>query len=311
MMHGTRLRIVFAGSPSAAVPSLELLLTGPHEVCAVITREDARLGRKRILTPTPVAEAAQAAGIPVLKANRLSQVEAEVLGLGADLGVIVAYGGLVREPLLSAPRLGWVNLHFSLLPRWRGAAPVQWAIIAGDQETGAAVFQLVPDLDAGPVYATHRTSIGRNETAGHLLDRLAQDGADLLAGVVADLAAGTAVATEQRGEPTSAPKLELEDARIDWTADVRTIDARIRGVSPEPGAFSALDGVTIKVLDAAIAHDEPPLPPGTVAVRGGRVLIGTATDPLELVTIHPAGRRAMAAIDWWRGRGEGAPVVLG
>jgi methionyl-tRNA formyltransferase len=311
MMHGTRLRIVFAGSPSAAVPSLERLLAGPHEVCAVVTREDARLGRKRILTPTPVAEAAQAAGIPVLKAHRLSQVETELQALGADLGVIVAYGALVREPLLSAPRLGWVNLHFSLLPRWRGAAPVQRAIIAGDPETGAAVFQLVPELDAGPVYATLRTTIGRNETAGHLLDRLAHDGAELLAGVVDDLAAGTATATPQVGETTAAPKLELEDGRIDWAADARTIDARIRGVTPEPGAFSALDDATIKILDAAIAHDDPPLPPGTLAVRGGRVLVGTATVPLELITIHPAGRRAMAAIDWWRGRGDGAPVVLG
>ena len=310
-MHGSRLRIVFAGSPAAAVPSLSRLLAGPHDVCAVITREDAPLGRKRILTPTPVAEAAQAAGVPVLKANRLASVERELLAPEADLGVIVAYGGLVREPLLSAPRLGWVNLHFSLLPRWRGAAPVQRAIIAGDQETGAAVFQLVPELDAGPVFATLRTSIGRNETAGHLLDRLALEGADLLARVVDDLAAGTAIASVQVGEPTFAPKLEREDGRIEWGTDAPRIDARIRGVTPEPGAFSALDGATIKILDAAIAHDEPRLPPGVVAERSGRVLVGTATAPLELITLHPAGRRAMAAVDWWRGRGDGAPVVLG
>ena len=186
---------------------------------AVVTREDAPQGRKRVMTPTPVAVEAEAAGIPVIKANRLAPVADELIALDADLGVIVAYGGLVREPLLSAPRLGWINLHFSLLPRWRGAAPVQRAIIAGDQQTGAAVFQLVPDLDAGDVFAAQSTPIGRNQTAGHLLDSLAASGAGLLARVVDQLADGTAVATPQAGEATSAPKLALEDGRLDWTQD--------------------------------------------------------------------------------------------
>jgi len=297
------LRIVFAGSPAAAVPSLQALLDSEHEVVAVVTREDAPLGRKRVLTPTPVAVAAEEAGVLLLKANRIGPLQPDLAAREPDLGVIVAYGGLIREPLLSTPRLGWINLHFSLLPRWRGAAPVQRAIIAGDEVTGAAVFQLVPELDAGPVFATLEQPIGRNETAGHLLEVLADAGAGLLAGVVDDLAAGTAVAVEQEGEPTLAPKLELADGRLDWSRPAAELDARVRGTTPEPGAFAVLDGdERLKVLDAAIAHGEAPLPPGAFDLRGGRLLVGTGTDPLHLVTVHPAGKKAMAAADWWRGR---------
>lgn len=296
------LRIVFAGSPAAAVPSLRRLLSGPHEVVTVVTREDAPLGRKRVITATPVAVEAEAAGVPVVRANRLAPVTEELLALDADLGVIVAYGGLIREPLLSGPRLGWINLHFSLLPRWRGAAPVQRALMAGDEVTGAAVFQLVPELDAGAVYATLHQPIGAHQTAGHLLDQLAVSGAELLAGVVDDLAAGSARAVEQRGDATHALKLTLDDGRLDWTATAEQLDNRFRGTTPEPGAFSEVDGERVKVLDALIAHGTPPLPPGQLELRAGRLLVGTASDPIELVTVHPAGRRAMSAVDWWRGR---------
>ena len=297
------LRIVFAGTPSAAVPGLRALAASEHEVVAVITREDAPLGRKRVLTPTPVAVAAEELGIPVLKANRIAPLEARVEALRPDLGVIVAYGGLIREPLLSTPRLGWINLHFSLLPRWRGAAPVQRALIAGDRETGAAVFQLVPELDAGPVFGTITQPIGRNETAGHLLEVLAESGAALLTEVVDALDAGTATAVEQVGEVTLAPKLELEDGRLDWSRSAAELDARIRGTTPEPGAFAVLSGdERLKVLDAAIAHGEGSLAAGEFDLRGGRLLVGTGSDPLHLVTVHPAGKRAMPAADWWRGR---------
>ncbi|HEU0206936.1 MAG TPA: methionyl-tRNA formyltransferase [Pseudolysinimonas sp.] len=301
------LRIVFAGSPAAAVPSLRSLLAGPHEVVAVVTREDAPLGRKRVVTPTPVAEEAGRAGIPVIKANRLGSVTDELIALDADLGVIVAYGGLIREPLLSAPRLGWINLHFSLLPRWRGAAPVQHAILAGDSETGAAVFQLVPELDAGDVYATVRRPIGAHETAGHLLAALAESGAGLLGTVVDSLADGTAHATPQTGEVTLAPKLVLDDGRLDWSEPADRIDARVRGTSPEPGAFTELGDERVKVLDAVVARDAPRVDPGHLELRAGRVLVGTVSDPIELVTVHPAGRRPMKAADWWRGRPPGAP----
>ncbi len=302
------LRIVFAGSPPAAVPSLRALLAGRHEVVAVVTREDSRQGRKRVLTPTPVAIEAEAAGVAVIRANHLGPVSDQIVALRPDLGVIVAYGGLVREPLLSAPRLGWINLHFSLLPRWRGAAPVQRAIIAGDAETGVSVFQLVPELDAGDVFATEQRPIGRNETAGHLLDSLAASGASVLARVVDDLAEGTAAATPQSGEATAAPKLALEDGRLDWTQDAAALDARIRGVTPEPGAFTTIDDTRLKVHAASIAHDVPPLRPGSIGERGGRVYAGTATAPLELVEVQPAGKRAMPAADWWRGL-DGSTVV--
>ncbi|RQP09971.1 MAG: methionyl-tRNA formyltransferase [Microbacteriaceae bacterium] len=304
------MRLIFAGSPAAAVPSLRALLEGPHEVVAVVTREDAPQGRKRVLTPTPVADVAEAAGVPVVKANRLSHVQDELLALEAELGVVVAYGGLIREPILSAPTHGWINLHFSLLPRWRGAAPVQHALIAGDAETGAAVFQLVPELDAGPVFAMERTTIGRVQTAGHLLESLSESGARLLAGVVDAIADGTAVATAQEGEVTLAPKLTLEDGRLDWTEPAARIDARRRGVTPEPGATTTLDGERFKILDAAIAHDAPRLEPGHVALRGKAVHVGTADVPLELVVVQPAGKRAMPAADWWRGRPSDAPTVF-
>lgn len=297
------LRIVFAGSPAAAVPSLEALLAGPHEVVAVVTRDDAPLGRKRVLTPTPVADAAEAAGVPVLKANRIGAIADDLDALDPDLGVIVAYGGLVRDPVLSRPRLGWINVHFSLLPSWRGAAPVQRAIIAGDRTTGVTIFQLVPELDAGPVFAREEHAIGAHETAGHLLDRLATEGADLLTRVVDGLDAGTAAPVEQVGEVTLAPKLESADGRIDWSQSADAVDARIRGVTPEPGAFTEVDGMRLKVHDAVIAHDDPPLAPGEFALAGRRVLVGTASRPIELLEVQPAGKRAMSAADWWRGRG--------
>lgn len=302
------LRIIFAGSPAAAVPSLRALLDGPHELVAVVTREDSPQGRKRVLTPTPVAEIAEAAGIPVIRANRLGPVVDDLISLGADLGVIVAYGGLIREPLLSAPRLGWINLHFSVLPRWRGAAPVQRAIIAGDEETGATVFRLVPELDAGPIFAVERRPIGRNETAGHLLEVLADSGARLLSGVVDALALGTAAAVEQTGEPTLAPKLTLADGAIDWSHDAEAVDARVRGVTPEPGAFTLIDGERLKIMAAAIAHEVAGIPPGRIEARAGRIVAGTASGAVELLRVQPAGKREMPAADWWRGR-DGDPVM--
>jgi methionyl-tRNA formyltransferase len=297
------MRLVFAGTPAVAVPSLAALASG-HDIAAVITREDAPLGRKRVLTPSPVAAAAEERGLPVIRANRLrEEVTEQVRELAPDLGVIVAYGGLVREPLLSLPRLGWINLHFSLLPRWRGAAPVQHAVIAGDRETGAAVFQLVPELDAGDVFAELRRPIGPDETAGELLEALAADGAALLADTVDRLEAGTAVATPQTGEPTLAPKLTIDDGRLDFTRAADEVYARLRGVTPEPGAHALLNGERFKILRAARTSGEA-LPPGSVEARGRSIVVGTGTEPLELLIVQPAGKRAMPAADWWRGAGH-------
>jgi methionyl-tRNA formyltransferase len=298
------LRLVFAGSPAAAVPSLEALLDSAHEVVGVVTRADSAQGRRGVLTPTPVAVAAEGRGIPVIRANRLAGEATEaVQALEPDLGVIVAYGGLVREPLLSTPRLGWINLHFSLLPRWRGAAPVQRAIIAGDDVTGATVFQLVPELDAGDVFGRMTEPIGAHQTAGTLLGSLSSSGAELLVRVVDALADGTARAEPQVGDATLAPKLTLADGAIDWIRPAAEVDSLIRGVTPEPGAFTTVDGARLKVLSAAIARDVPRLAPGQIVLSGKAVLVGTASDPIELLTVHPAGRNAMDAASWWRGRG--------
>jgi methionyl-tRNA formyltransferase len=296
------LRLVFAGSPTAAVPSLRALAASEHDVLAVITREDSPQGRRKVLTPTPVRSVADELGIPVIAANRLAGPATDaVTALRPDLGVIVAYGGLVREPLLSAPRLGWINLHFSVLPRWRGAAPVQRAILAGDETSGASVFQLVPELDAGDVFETIVEPIGALQTSGALLDVLAERGAELLGRVVDSLAWGTALAVPQVGTVTLAPKLGREDGRIDWNREARLVYAQIRGVTPEPGAFAELDGAAIKVLEAAIARDTARVSAGELATSGRTVVVGTATDPIELITVQPSGRTPMPAADWWRG----------
>lgn len=296
------MRILFAGTPEAAVPSLEVLAASGHDIVRVVTRPPAPLGRKRVLTPSPVDTRARELGLAVLPAATLGDREAdELAGEAAELGVIVAYGGLVKEPLLSAPRLGWINLHFSMLPRWRGAAPVQRAIIAGDRVTGAQVFQLEAGLDTGPVFAGEQVAIGALETAGHLLERLAPIGARVLAGVVDQLAAGTATAVPQEGEPVPAPKLTLDDGRLDWTESAATVFDRIRGCTPEPGAWAEHAGRRFKIHEAAPARDAPQLGPGRVATVTGRVLIACGAGALELLRVQPEGKAAMPAADWLRG----------
>ncbi|TFC31191.1 methionyl-tRNA formyltransferase [Cryobacterium sp. TMT1-3] len=303
------MKLVFAGTPEVALPSLLALAGTDHEIVSVITRADAPLGRKRLLTPSPVAQAAAGYGYPVLKTNRLDAAATDqISALQPDLGVIVAYGGIVREPLLSVPRLGWINLHFSVLPRWRGASPVQRAVIAGDELIGAAVFQLVPELDAGAVFGSFTQPLAAHSTSGVLLDELSHSGAELLVRVVAELAAGTAVAVPQTGEVTLAPKLVRDDARIDFTQPAASVYSRIRGVTPEPGAFTIVNGAVLKLLEVAPSVNEPNLPAGTILQRDKTVLVGTHTEPLVLLRVQPAGKTAMTANDWWRG--VGAESVL-
>ncbi|WP_460773875.1 methionyl-tRNA formyltransferase [Microbacterium sp. GXF7504] len=303
------MRLVFAGTPAAAVPSLRRLAASGHEIATVVTRNDAPLGRKRVLTPSPVAQAAEELGLPVLRTDRLdADATAAITALEPELGVIVAYGGLVREPLLSAPAHGWINLHFSLLPRWRGAAPVQHARIAGDAEIGAAVFRLVPELDAGDVYEQLRMPMPV-ATAGELLETLADTGAELLGRVVDGIAEGAAVAVPQEGEPTYAPKLTAEDGRVRWDEPQDAVLSRILGTTPEPGAFTTVDGVRVKLLSVRAADDAEPLSPGTIRLVGRDVLVGTASAPLVLERVQPAGKQAMAAADWARGLRATDPVA--
>ncbi|MGI9825301.1 methionyl-tRNA formyltransferase [Agromyces sp. Marseille-Q5079] len=308
-----KLRLVFAGTPAAAVPSLERLAGSGHEIVAVVTRPSAPLGRKRVLTPSPVAQAAERLGLEVIEAARLDdEVTSRIAASEPDLGVIVAYGGLVREPLLSSPVHGWINLHFSLLPAWRGAAPVQHALINDEPETGAAVFRLVPELDAGDVLGELVHPIRADDTAGSLLAELAVSGGALLAEVVDGIADGSARSVPQRGESSFAPKLGIDDARLDWSAPARRVLARYRGVTPEPGAWTTLDGARLKLLELASAHDvadAPSLVPGEFAAVGRQVLVGTADAPVEVMRVQPAGRTAMSAADWWRGSGRSGAVA--
>lgn len=295
------MRLVFAGTPAAAVPTLRRLAAS-HDIAAVVTRPDAPLGRRRVLTPSPVAQAATELGLPVIKTARLDDAAtAEISALQVDLGVIVAYGGHVREPLLSAPTAGWINLHFSLLPAWRGAAPVQRALIAGDRVLGASVFQLVAELDAGDVFAMREIGVPETATAGEALDVLASEGAALTADVVASIADGTATATPQTGAPSFAAKLSLADGLLDWTQPLDAVFARFRGVTPEPGAHTTVGGQPLKVLEAVPAPDAEPLAPGRIRGTKSALHIGTGSHPLAVTRVQPAGKGAMNAVDWWRG----------
>lgn len=295
------MRIVFAGTPAVAIPTLNALVGAGHEITAVVTREDAPTGRRRTLTPSPVAERAEALGLPVIRANRLDdEVTGRILGSEPELGVVVAYGGLIREPLLHGPRYGWINLHFSQLPRWRGAAPVQRAVLNGDAETGVAVFELEAGLDTGPTFINRAVPIHPFETSGELLDRLAIEGAADVVDTVSALGDGTAQPRVQSGTPTHAPKLGAADGRIDWVAPRERVRARILGATPEPGATTTWRGGRMKIL--RIEPSDAPNPgAGRVEEHRGQIVVGTSDGALGLVRVQPAGKPSMAAADWWRG----------
>ncbi len=306
------MRLVFAGTPQPAVPSLAALLESPHEVVAVITRPDAPKGRGRSLHPSPVAEVARAAGIETLTPRRASDPElaSRLRELAPDCAPVVAYGGLIPADLLAVPRLGWVNLHFSLLPAWRGAAPVQHAVLAGDQVTGASVFALEEGLDTGPVFGMLTEEIRPSDTAGALLERLAAAGAQLLLATMDGLERGRLAPQPQPVDGIShAPKLGTQDARVDWSAPAMRVERLVRACTPAPGAWTTFRGERLGVLPVQVAADtalgrsaeEPPLAPGELSATKAGVLVGTATQPVVLVTVKPAGKREMAAEDWARG----------
>lgn len=295
------MRIVFAGTPDAAVPTLRALAASEHEIVAVVTRPDAPLGRKRVMTPSPVAQAATELGLPIIKTAKLDDAAtAEIVSLNPELGVIVAYGGLVRESLLSAPDHGWINLHFSMLPFYRGAAPVQRAIIDGGKALSASVFQLVAELDAGDVYDWRTFEISPDATAAQALSFLADEGAPLTLSVVNAIADGTATSTPQRGEPSYAAKLTREDGTLDLTQPGIDVYNRFRGVTPEPGAVAELAGIPVKILEATF-FPVSELAPGEVAATKQRIEVGTGSGALLITRVQPPGKPAMNAVDWWRG----------
>lgn len=298
------LKVLFAGTPAPAVPSLEALLASDHEVVAVLSRPDARSGRGRRSNRSPVAERADAAGIPVLQPR--SPREPEFLEHLADLAVdcapVVAYGALIPQAALDLPVHGWVNLHFSLLPAWRGAAPVQHAVMAGDEITGAATFRLEAGLDTGPVFGTVTEPIGPRDTAGDLLERLSVSGARLLVVTLDGIAAGS---LEARPQPTDgislAPKVEPADARVDWSLPAHVVDRRIRGVTPSPGAWTTWRGDRLRLGPVTPVAEGPALGAGELGTEGRDVLVGTGSGTVRLGEVQPAGKRMIPAIDWARG----------
>ncbi|GAA4859507.1 methionyl-tRNA formyltransferase [Actinomycetospora straminea] len=298
------MRVVFAGTPEPALPSLRrLLASGRHEVVAVVTRPDAPVGRSKRPQRSPVGALADESGVPVLTPAKASEPEflAQLADLAPDCCPVVAYGNLLRRAALDIPRYGWVNLHFSLLPAWRGAAPVQAAIRAGDEITGASTFALEEGMDTGPVYGTVTEEIGRHDTAGALLERLAASGAGLLEHTLDGIEDGELVGVPQPTDGVSyAPKITVDDARVPWTHPAPAVDRLVRAVTPAPGAWTTFRDARLK-LGPVLTTGEAGLEPGSIRVERQRVLVGTATATVALGDVQPGGKKPMPAVDWARG----------
>lgn len=299
------MRLVFAGTPEPALPALRRLIDSRHEVIAVLTRPDAASGRRGTPEPSPVGREALDRGIPVLRPARPNSPEfvAELSDLAPQCCAVVAYGALLGAGLLAVPPHGWVNLHFSLLPAWRGAAPVQAAIAAGDTVTGATTFQIEPSLDSGPVFGTVTETIRPTDTAGDLLARLADSGAELLAATLDGIEDQALTPRPQPADGVSlAPKITVERARVRWDLPAQVVERRIRAVTPNPGAWTLIGDMRVKVgpvqRDSEVAES---LAPGEIHVGRKSVWVGTASEPVRLGQIQPPGKKPMNAADWARG----------
>jgi methionyl-tRNA formyltransferase len=298
------MRVAFAGTPEVALPSLDAIAGSRHELVAVVTRPDAPAGRGRRLVASPVALRAEELGIPVLKPQhpRDPDFQDQLKALEVDCVPVVAYGALLPATALDIPAHGWVNLHFSLLPAWRGAAPVQHAIWAGDEFSGATTFRIVPALDAGPTYGVMTERVRPTDTAGDLLGRLAEGGAQLLVATLDGIEEG---ALEARAQPadgvTIAPKITVEDARVDWSEPAAAVDRRIRACTPAPGAWTTFGAERFKLGPVSPDPDEETLAPGELRVTKRSVHVGTSTVPVRLGQVRPFGKKEMAAADWARG----------
>ena len=296
------MRVVFAGTPEVALPALDAIAGSRHELVGVVTRPDAPAGRGRKLVASPVAERAAELGVPVLKPEhpRDPDFQEALRALRPDCCPVVAYGALLPQSALDIPPHGWVNLHFSCLPAWRGAAPVQHAIWAGDEVTGATTFRIVKAMDAGPTFGVMTERIREHDTAGDLLTRLAEGGAGLLVTTLDGIEDGALVAREQPEEGVSmAPKILVEDAQVDWTEPAQAVDRRIRACTPFPGAWSTFEGERIKIGPVTMAASN--LEPGEIAVGKSHVLVGTGTSAVRLGEVKAFGKKLMSAADWARG----------
>ena len=316
-------RLVFAGTPDVAVPSLDALSSSSHDVVAVLTRPDAPAGRGRSLVASPIKARALELGLEVLTPGGPSDplFQVRLRELAPDVCPVVAYGALIPLSALTIPKHGWINLHFSLLPAWRGAAPVQHAIMAGDEVTGATTFQIDQGLDTGPTFGVMTEAIKPEDTSGDLLVRLAQAGAGLLVATLDALEAGELHAVPQPVDGVSlAPKISVQDARIHWSTTALALDRHIRGCTPAPGAWTTFRGERLKVhavtldptaLDAPGTGSGKVLAPGEVAATKRAVHVGTGTGPVKLGMVQPHGRKPMAAADWARGLRVQPGEVLG
>lgn len=310
------MRILFAGTPEPAAVTLQYLLEeSPHEVVAVLTRPDAKRGRGRTLHPSMVAEVAEAAGVPVHKwpslkastpdAGEIRAILRSYADAGVDAVAVVAYGQILPSDVLDIFRHGWINLHFSVLPRWRGAAPVQAAIAAGDSHSGATTFRIVPELDAGPVLGTVTEEISLTDTADDLLTRLTYAGRVLLSESLSALETGQADPVEQEvGAMTYAAKITTADARIDWRNPAEHIQRTARAHTPAPGAWTTLAGDRYKIGLMLPVSDYDGLSVGEVVAGKSRVLVGTGDGVLQITRIQPPGKKMMTAADWARGRDD-------
>lgn len=298
------MRVVFAGTPEVALPSLDAVAGSQHELVGVVTRPDAPAGRGRRLTPSPVAQRADELGVPVLKPARPSEPDFQdaLRALAPDCCPVVAYGALVPQSALDIPASGWVNLHFSCLPAWRGAAPVQHALWAGDEVTGATTFRLVKELDAGPTFGVMTERIRPADTAGDLLARLAEGGAGLLVATLDGIADGSLEARPQPFDGVSlAPKITVDDAHVDWRLPAVAVDRQVRACTPAPGAWALVDDERLKLGPVTVDPDHDLLAPGEVAVGKHAVHVGTGTHAVRLGDVRPFGKKQMAAADWARG----------
>ncbi|MFE3904512.1 methionyl-tRNA formyltransferase [Streptomyces sp. NPDC059153] len=299
------MKLVFAGTPEVAVPALDALIASDrHEVAAVVTRPDAPAGRGRRLVASPVAERAEEAGIEVLKPARPRDEDflARLREIGPDCCPVVAYGALLPKTTLDVPARGWVNLHFSLLPAWRGAAPVQHAIMAGDEVTGASTFLIEEGLDSGPVYGVLTEEVRPTDTSGDLLTRLAFAGAGLLVATMDGIEDGTLHAVPQPAEGvTLAPKITVEDAQVQWSAPALRVDRVVRGCTPAPGAWTLFRGERLKLIQAVPVLDRADLASGELSAAKNNVYVGTGSHAVELLWVQPQGKKPMRAADWARG----------
>lgn len=292
------MKIAFAGTPLAAVPTLTALLASDHEVALVVTRPDAPAGRGRTLTSSPVADVAGLSGVPVLKTSDLMSHRDKFAEV--DCVIVVAFGAMVPRELLAVPKFGWINVHFSLLPHWRGAAPVQYAILSGDEFTGVTTFQIDEGLDTGPMLAYLTTQIEPGQTATELLDHLSIEGAQLALATLTGVENGSILPLHQPIDGIShAPKVTVSDARVRWNDPALAVDRRIRAVTNEPGAWTMQGEVRIKLGPVTVSPHVTDLAPGQVELREGEVLVGTGSHAIALGTVHEAGRNVSDAKVWF------------